>query len=372
MTLHIVVPIKRLADAKSRLAPVLADEERLALAWSLLRHVLAVVQEAQESLGARGAVISVDPGALAAAREFGLASLAEDVSTEQPAATPEASLNAALQQAARWAVGQHASALLILPADLPLVTLVDIRVLWQASQQLYSARALVLAPDGHNSGTNALLVRPPAALRFEFGPDSFHRHCWQAQRLGIAYHIQCSPRLGLDVDLPADLAQYLVVEQADPPEDIVQNDSPLIDAATAAFLDQPGLLMRLGTVGRDGYPHVTPVWYIYEDGVFFVTTATDRVKARNMLHNPRVGFAIDSDVRPYRGLTATGAARLVAEGEAARAQTRRIAARYMPAARLDAMVDSLMQAPRVVFAIDPRHVTRMGSWGGEPSVAADQ
>ncbi len=363
MTLHIVVPVKRLAEAKSRLAPVLADEERLALAWSLLRHVLTVVQEAQERLGARGAVISSDPGALAAARDLGLATIVEVAIAEQLAGSPEASLNAALQQAARWASRQNASALLILPADLPLVTLADVKALWQASQQLYAARALVIAPDGHETGTNALLVRPPAALSFEFGPDSFRLHCRQAQRLGLAYHIQRSPRLGLDVDLPADLAQYLAVEQADPQEDAMQSDarSPLIDAETEAFLDQPGLLMRLGTLGRDGFPHVTPVWYVYEAGAFLVTTAADRVKARNMQHNPRVGFAIDSDQRPYRGLTATGTARLVAEGEAARPLTRRIAARYVPAERLDAMVESLMQAPRVVYAIDPRHVTPMGS-----------
>ena len=142
-----------------------------------------------------------------------------------------------------------------------------------------------------------------------------------------------------------------------------QSRSPLITPAIESFLNQPGLLMRLGTVGRDGFPHVTPVWYGYEDGAFFVTTVSDRVKARNMLDNPRVGFAIDSDVRPYRGLSATGTARLVAEGEAARALTRRIAGRYVPAERLDAMVDSLMQAPRVVFAIEPRQITRIGSWG---------
>ena len=81
-----------------------------------------------------------------------------------------------------------------------------------------------------------------------------------------------------------------------------------------------------------------------------------------MARDPRVGFAIDSDLRPYRGLSATGTARLIAEGEAARPLTRRIAARYVPVERLEAMVDSLMQAPRVVFAIDPRHVVRMGSW----------
>ena len=232
MTLHIIVPVKRLADAKSRLAPVLVEEERLALAWRLLRHVLAVVQDAQEALGARGAVISADPAALAAANTFGLASLVEEVAAEQPVASAEVPLNAALQQAARWASGQKAGALLILPADLPLVTLADVRALWQASQQLYSARAMVIAPDNHSAGTNALLVRPPDVLRFEFGADSFHRHCQQAQRLGLAYHIQRSPRLGLDVDLPTDLAQYLAVERADPQEDAMQTDLyPLIDAA---------------------------------------------------------------------------------------------------------------------------------------------
>lgn len=365
MTLHIVVPVKRLSESKSRLASVLAEEERLALTWSLLRHVLAVVQEAQQALPARGAVVSSDSSVLDAARAFGLSPLVEERSAEGLATGPEASLNAALAQAARWATGQNASALLILPADLPFVTSADIRALWRASQQLYATRAMVIAPDRDNAGTNALLVRPPTALHFQFGPDSLRRHCQQAQQLGIAYHIHRAPRLGLDVDLPADLAQYLALEQADSEDGMMQTDrrSPLSDPSTAAFLSQPGLLMRLGTVGRDGFPHVTPVWYIYQQGLFFVTTGADRVKARNMLDNPRIGFAIDSDVRPYRGLSATGTARLVAEGEAARALTRRIAARYVPAARLEAMVDSLMQAPRVVFAIDPRHVTRMGSWG---------
>ena len=59
MTLHIVVPVKRLSEAKRRLSPVLGAEDRLALTWSLLRHALAVVQEAQQTLGAQGAVVEV-------------------------------------------------------------------------------------------------------------------------------------------------------------------------------------------------------------------------------------------------------------------------------------------------------------------------
>ena len=134
-----------------------------------------------------------------------------------------------------------------------------------------------------------------------------------------------------------------------------------LDDSTVAFLNEPGLLMRLGTLGSDGYPQVTPIWYLYEDGQFWITTASDRVKARNMLARPQVGFAIDSDQRPYRGISARGQARLVAEGEAARPMTRRIAARYVSPERLEAMVDTLMEAPRMVFAIEARRVIMMGS-----------
>jgi hypothetical protein len=55
-------------------------------------------------------------------------------------------------------------------------------------------------------------------------------------------------------------------------------------------------------------------------------------------------------------------AQLVAEGEAARSITQHIAARYVPPERLEAMVETLMEAPRVVFAIEARRVVKMGSW----------
>lgn len=371
MSLFIIVPVKSLTNAKSRLAPVLAESERRGLTLSLLRNVLAAVQEAQVRLSARCVVVSPDSDALALAVAHGLTPLPEKtirwpVSREgtDGAEGAEVTLNAALEQATDHAGGQGASAVLILPADLPLLTADEIAQVWQASQQLYSARAMVIAPDRYDEGTNALLVRPPGVLRYQFGPDSFRRHCQQARQLGIAWHVHRSLRLGLDVDVPADLERYLAVERADQEEIAMTSllPEPMISPALAAFLDQPGLLMRLGTLGLDGYPQVTPVWYLFEDGKFYVTTASDRVKARNMLANPKVGFAIDSDVRPYRGVSVWGKARLVAEGEGARPLTRRIAARYVPADRLEAMVDTLMQSPRVLFVIEPLKVVGMGSW----------
>lgn len=378
VTLHILIPVKHLSDSKSRLAPVLAEQERQTLSLRLLRGVLAVAQQAQQQLGATAIVVSPDPAVLALAATYNLTPLPEDAAPPSDYALritsyAEPALNAALEQATAYARAHGAYAVLILPADLPLLTLDDVARLWRASRQLYAAAAMVIAPDSQEQGTNALLVRPPGALRYEFGPGSFQRHCQQARDLGLAWHIDRSPRLGLDVDLPADLEHWLAIERADtalatqqaaPEETIMHDDrhpTPL-DDSTLAFLHEPGLLMRLGTVGGDGYPQVTPIWYLVDEGRFWITTASDRVKARNMLARPQVGFAIDSDQRPYRGISARGEARLVAEGEAARPMTRRIAARYVPPERLEAMVDTLMEAPRVVFAIDVSRVVKMGSW----------
>ncbi|MFZ2487416.1 MAG: 2-phospho-L-lactate guanylyltransferase [Anaerolineae bacterium] len=372
MTLYILVPVKQLAEAKSRLAAVLPESERQTVTLRMLHSVLQVVQTAQQRIDAVGMVVSPDPIILNLAASYGLTPLADAPLSAgmTEAASPDALLNAALEQATAYAQSLGASAVLILPADLPLLTLADVTRLWRTSQQLYSARAMVIAPDNHEQGTNALLVRPPGVLRYEFGPGSLARHCRQARDLGMAWHVDRSPRLGLDVDLPADLAHWLALERADSqllPENDGMHEAPppmLLDAEILAFLAEPGLLMRLGTLGSDGFPQVTPMWYDFEDGHFLVTTASDRIKARNMLAHPQVGFAIDSDQRPYRGVAVRGLARLLAEGEAARPLTRRIVARYVPAERLDAMVDTLMQAPRLVFALDVVRITKMGLTSG--------
>jgi len=396
MSLAIIVPVKSLDQAKSRLASVLPGDKRRSLSLSLLRNVLSVVQQAQARLPAYGIVISPDPTVLGLAAYYGLSALRDRTSLPAPdpssATSPlsssglsarrqvtstiasprttafplvEAALNDALEQATAYAITKGAKAVLILPADLPLLTLKDVEELWQASQQLVSMQAMVIAPDSREQGTNALLVRPPGAITYEFGPGSFQRHQEQARELGLALHVRRSPRLGLDVDLPADLEQYLAVEQADPAKEQAMEASVpprSMSAALEAFLLRPNLLMRLGTLGQNGYPHVTPVWFLYEEGLFYITTASDRIKARNMLVDSRVGFAVDNDQQPYQGLTVWGNAELVAEGEAARSITGRIAARYVPEEHLEATVDTLMQAPRVVFAIRPLHLARMGTW----------
>ncbi len=110
-------------------------------------------------------------------------------------------LNQALTQATQAAVGRGAEAVLVLPADLPLLTADDIR-------QLYTLGAtqpgivITRSPDG---GTNALLVRPAGAIEFAFGSASFAQHTQLAQSADVPVQVYASPTLALDVDWPEDL-----------------------------------------------------------------------------------------------------------------------------------------------------------------------
>jgi 2-phospho-L-lactate guanylyltransferase len=63
----------------------------------------------------------------------------------------------------------------------------------------------VIAPS-RDGGTSALLLRPPDAIDFAFGEESFRRHCTLAQARGVQCQVYESPTLAFDVDVPRDLA----------------------------------------------------------------------------------------------------------------------------------------------------------------------
>ena len=64
---------------------------------------------------------------------------------------------------------------------------------------------VVVAPDRHRQGTNALLVSPAGLIEYDFGAGSFERHCARARQAGARLEICELPSLALDVDLPEDL-----------------------------------------------------------------------------------------------------------------------------------------------------------------------
>jgi 2-phospho-L-lactate guanylyltransferase len=191
MTLWAIVPVKPLRRGKSRLAGTLSEDERTELNRSLLQNTLKTLsdlKEVEEVL-----VISRDPQALTIARNYGARTVREDGQPE---------LNTALKRATVVAQVYATGAVLILPADLPLVTGEDIRTLIARAGE---PPAVVIAPDRHGTGTNALLISPSGLIEYDFGENSFQRHCQRAKEAGARLEIVNLPSLGLDLDLPEDL-----------------------------------------------------------------------------------------------------------------------------------------------------------------------
>jgi 2-phospho-L-lactate/phosphoenolpyruvate guanylyltransferase len=200
MNIWAIVPVKPFNRAKSRLAQILAPEQREALAEKMFRHSLEVLTSVRQVAGVL--VISRDSKVLSIAREY-------HVHTVQESGAPE--LNSALLRASQVVRTQGANGVLVLPADVPMVAKEDIE------QILHMGRyntTVVLAPDHNEEGTNALLVNPPGLIPFAYGLGSFKRHMMFAEEAGATVRIYRSERMSLDIDVPADLdAYYQLAEQ---------------------------------------------------------------------------------------------------------------------------------------------------------------
>ena len=191
MTLWAIVPVKPLRRGKSRLAGTLSEDERTALNQELLEHTLKIltgIKELEQVL-----VVSRDPHALTIARNFGAKTLLED---GQP------KLNTALKRATVVSQVYTTAGVLILPADLPLLNQKDVLTLIKKASQ---PPVVVIAPDRHEKGTNALLISPANLIEYDFGDGSFSRHCERARKAGVRLEIVKLPSLELDLDLPEDL-----------------------------------------------------------------------------------------------------------------------------------------------------------------------
>src|SRR5689334_4690662 len=118
-----IVPVKPFVRAKSRLATVLSAEQRTVLAEKMFRHSLKVLTDQTDIAGV--SVLSRDAKALAIARQCG-------VRTVQESGTP--SLNASLYRASEIVRLEGWEGLLILPADLPLITTEDVEQICYAGR----------------------------------------------------------------------------------------------------------------------------------------------------------------------------------------------------------------------------------------------
>lgn len=120
------------------------------------------------------------------------------------------------------------------------------------------------------------------------------------------------------------------------------------------FLEEPGHLVRIGTVDQDGFPRVVPTWFITVDDDIVFTPRAPAVFLTNIRRSAKIGLSIDEDALPYRKLTIQGEARIVhepGEDDAWRDLYRDIATRYVGKEGADRYVDSTIDQPRALIAV---------------------
>lgn len=189
-----ILPVKTFSAAKQRLGGVLASGSRHALAQAMLSDTLSSLKRVD---GVDGVVVVTRD------REAEGAALGRGAEVVRDG--DEAGQSAAALLGTRHALAGGYERVLLVPGDTPLLDPSEVDALLADAEE--RQRRVVIVPDRHGTGTNALLLSPPDALRPSFGPGSLRRHVEEAQAAGVSHEVAEVPSLALDVDTPEDLSE---------------------------------------------------------------------------------------------------------------------------------------------------------------------
>lgn len=184
-----IVPVKGLGVAKTRLSDTLDPANRRALVLAMLADVLMNLRRSDAI--ARVVVVTDDREA----RHRAVAEGAEVVPDDGALSHSQAALRGIAASA------HPHERVLLAPGDCPLLTVEDLDALLTVPMP-----PVVVVPDRHGTGTNALLLDPPDVIEPAFGPGSAQRHLQTAADLGIQAISRVVPSLALDIDTADDLA----------------------------------------------------------------------------------------------------------------------------------------------------------------------
>ncbi|HEX6460769.1 MAG TPA: 2-phospho-L-lactate guanylyltransferase [Thermoleophilaceae bacterium] len=193
-----ILPIKSFGAAKQRLSPMLGGGARQALAQAMFSDVLSSLRKVERLDTIT--VVSADATVDAAARGHGVTVVGDPRESGQSDAT---------LLGIRHALASGYDRVLLVPGDTPLLCPSEIDALLGRGEA--DGMQVVIVPDRHGSGTNALVISPPDAFRPSFGPDSLNRHVTLAQEAGLKHSVEEVPSLSHDVDTPDDLESLAAV-----------------------------------------------------------------------------------------------------------------------------------------------------------------
>jgi len=188
---YAILPVKRFAEAKERLADDLSAGTRRALTESMVTDVLMALRRTKsidEVL-----VVTSEPTAEAIGHGYGATVIADHV---------EGGQTAAALIGIEHAIERGAARVLLVPGDCPALDPVQLAELLDRPAL---GRSVTLVPDRHGTGTNALVLVPPDVIVPAFGEGSRARHEQAAADAGVPCAVEHVQTLLIDVDTGDDL-----------------------------------------------------------------------------------------------------------------------------------------------------------------------
>jgi 2-phospho-L-lactate/phosphoenolpyruvate guanylyltransferase len=191
-TLHTtaIVPVKGLSIANGRLDSLLSADERKRLAEALFLDLIVKLPRSRcidDVL-----IVTADDSIARQARWFGHMLLVQDADEGH---------SEAASAGARAAMAEGAQRVVMLPVDCPMLDIDELD-----AHVGHSPRTVLIVPDHHATGTNALLLTPPDIFMPAFGPDSCARHVSRARASGISFALEEIESIAIDLDTPQDFS----------------------------------------------------------------------------------------------------------------------------------------------------------------------
>ena len=210
-----VVPSKQFGSAKKRLAALLSEAERTALAEVMLRDVLTALRSSEAIEGI--VVVSKEPAAHRLADQYDAHYLPEN----------DADLSLAVLQGGQYVTSQGARAMLMVPGDVPLISADEINAFVELHGE---GPSLTLASDRERTGTNGLIVSPIDLISFSYGVNSFILHSDAGRDANATVRSIELEGLSLDIDTPEDVKTLMAYDRP---------------SATFDYLDEINVVSRL-------------------------------------------------------------------------------------------------------------------------------
>jgi len=113
-------------------------------------------------------------------------------------------------------------------------------------------------------------------------------------------------------------------------------------------------MAHLATASKKGKPRVNPIWYAYQNGIFYFTTRLGRLKGQHITRNPAVALSIATDMRPYVAVCAFGNAQALKENRDE--WLKKISFRYGEEDAKEWLAEAVKQPDRVVMMLKPDRV----------------